>query len=337
MQAIILGSGRGARFLSLTNFLPKPLIPLIDRPLIDHLLLTLTKAGCTDIFVTIGYAGAQLFDHLTSIQVPAAITPVEVSDWERGPLASFQAALPLLSKQDPFILVPSDLYLSPTDLKLLLSTSAEVAILFDPVKHQSGTQIEVDSANRVCNLIQASALHKGHFSSLPAIRGSSEFLEFGLSASLEPQSTVFTLLQRWLAQGETLQAIPIAEQLWCDIDTPGQLLTLNRSLLTNEKFFGPPLAGVYVPANRTLEGPIQNDVFSVGAQSQILGPVFLGERVQVGEKCIIQDGTTLGKLTIVQDNSVLTNCITLPETKVPANVDIKAAILDAIGNIVHSP
>lgn len=336
MQAIILASGRGARFQPLTDAIPKPCIPLSNRPILEHLLETLATVGCNELFVTVGYAGEQLFDYLTSIQISSAITPVEARNWKHGPLASFQAALPHLSPHEPFVLVPGDLYISTDNLRLLLSSSVEMALLYDSTKQQPGTLIQMNSSQGIRELVQSSTFLQDYFTSVPALRATPEFSAFGLKASPDTQSTVFTLLRHWLTQGGTLQGIPTKDKEWCDIDTPRQLVTLNHHLLTNKWPLDPLPPGKYLPPGETLKGPEQSEVLSIGNQTQIHGPVLLGNHVKVGENCVIRDGTTLGNLTVVQDNSELVNCITLPETQVPANVDLKNALLDAKGNIIHS-
>ena len=63
MQAIILAGGRGTRLRPYTTVLPKPLMPIGDRPIIELLLRQLQKAGVQEVFLAVGYMG-QLFQAL---------------------------------------------------------------------------------------------------------------------------------------------------------------------------------------------------------------------------------------------------------------------------------
>lgn len=45
MRAIVLAGGEGTRMRPLTRRTPKPLVPLLNRPLLDHLLLHLRAHG----------------------------------------------------------------------------------------------------------------------------------------------------------------------------------------------------------------------------------------------------------------------------------------------------
>jgi NDP-sugar pyrophosphorylase family protein len=336
LQAIILASGRGTRFWPITEAFPKALLPLANRPLLEYLISALAKVNCTEIFVTLGYAGDQLREFLTTSQVSSLVKPVLAPDWAQGPLASFQAVIPHLSAQKPCILVPTDLYVSPANLRLLASPAVGMALLFDAKKHQPGTLIHLDSSEQILDLSQSQTSLPDYYPAVPALRATPEFLSFSLKARSKAHLTVFSLLREWLRQGNMIQGLPLVEKGWCDVDTPDHLVRLNHHLLSEGWPPDPLPPGTYLPEGISMEGPLRSATLAIGKHSQILGPVLLGLRVQVGENCIISDGTTLGASTTVHANSKLARCITFPYTHVPSNVDLKASVLDAKGNILHS-
>jgi NDP-sugar pyrophosphorylase family protein len=55
MDAVLLAGGRGTRLAPLTVTVPKPLLPLGERPIIDVLLTQLAAAGVRRVFVCLGY------------------------------------------------------------------------------------------------------------------------------------------------------------------------------------------------------------------------------------------------------------------------------------------
>ena len=61
-QAVILAGGRGARLGSMTDNLPKPLVPVNGRPFLGHLLQQLKGQGIQEVLVLVGYLAQQIRD-----------------------------------------------------------------------------------------------------------------------------------------------------------------------------------------------------------------------------------------------------------------------------------
>jgi NDP-sugar pyrophosphorylase family protein len=58
MKAVIMAGGRGSRLAPYTTVLPKPLMPLTDRPVIDVVLRQLVRAGVEGIIISVGHLGS---------------------------------------------------------------------------------------------------------------------------------------------------------------------------------------------------------------------------------------------------------------------------------------
>jgi mannose-1-phosphate guanylyltransferase len=55
MYAVVLVGGFGTRLRPLTNDVPKPMLPVVDRPMIVHLVERLAAAGVTDVVLALGF------------------------------------------------------------------------------------------------------------------------------------------------------------------------------------------------------------------------------------------------------------------------------------------
>lgn len=60
MRAMILAAGRGERMRPLTDRVPKPLLPVGGRPLIEHLIAALVRAGYVELVINHSYLGAAI-------------------------------------------------------------------------------------------------------------------------------------------------------------------------------------------------------------------------------------------------------------------------------------
>ncbi|MDO4974639.1 MAG: nucleotidyltransferase family protein [Eubacteriales bacterium] len=63
MKAIILAGGDGTRLKAVTGPLPKPMVPLLGRPLMEYTLLLLRKYGFTEICAALRYRAQDIMDH----------------------------------------------------------------------------------------------------------------------------------------------------------------------------------------------------------------------------------------------------------------------------------
>ena len=57
MRAVIMAGGRGSRLAPYTTVLPKPLMPLGDRPIIDVLIRQVVAAGAEGVSISVGHLG----------------------------------------------------------------------------------------------------------------------------------------------------------------------------------------------------------------------------------------------------------------------------------------
>ena len=64
MQAVILAGGRGTRLRPITDLVPKPLVPINNRPIIEWQLAYLKGAGIADVIISSGYRSRQIENFL---------------------------------------------------------------------------------------------------------------------------------------------------------------------------------------------------------------------------------------------------------------------------------
>jgi N-acetyl-alpha-D-muramate 1-phosphate uridylyltransferase len=105
-RAMVLAAGRGTRMQPLTDKIPKPMVAVAGKPLIDHVLDRLAQTGVERAVVNVHYLADQLIRHLA----PRTRPKVAISD-ERGLLlgtgGGVKKALPELGDA-PFFHINSD-------------------------------------------------------------------------------------------------------------------------------------------------------------------------------------------------------------------------------------
>ena len=64
MRAVILAGGRGTRLRPLTVYTPKPILPVVNRPFLVYQLEVLSRAGITDVTLSLSYQPDKIEDLL---------------------------------------------------------------------------------------------------------------------------------------------------------------------------------------------------------------------------------------------------------------------------------
>lgn len=127
-RAMVLAAGLGTRMRPLTDTLPKPLVPVLGKPLIDHVLDRLLAAGVEEAVVNLHYRADQIEAHLKDRVRPR----ITFSD-ERSRLldtgGGCAKALPHF-KGEPFFYVNSDTIWREATRDSL----ADMRAVFDPQK-----------------------------------------------------------------------------------------------------------------------------------------------------------------------------------------------------------
>jgi len=101
---MVLAAGLGTRMRPITDRIPKPLIPVAGKPLIDHAIDRLAEAGVKRVVVNIHYKADMVARHLETRRTPSITLSREDELLETG--GGILKALPLLD--DMFYVINSD-------------------------------------------------------------------------------------------------------------------------------------------------------------------------------------------------------------------------------------
>jgi MurNAc alpha-1-phosphate uridylyltransferase len=105
-KAMVLAAGLGVRMRPLTDQMPKPLVRVAGRALLDHVLDKLGDSGVSEAIVNVHYLPDQIIDHVASRMLPH-VTISDERDAVLGTGGGVVKALPLLGNA-PFFHVNAD-------------------------------------------------------------------------------------------------------------------------------------------------------------------------------------------------------------------------------------
>ena len=217
MKAMILAAGFGTRMRPLTDTCPKPLLPVGGRPLIEHHLTRLARAGIKEVVINVSYRAEQIIEALgdgqrfgLSLYYSREATPLETG-------GGIQAALPLLGEA-PFLLVNGDVWCEALpDMTALGNEDLAHLLLVDNPDHHPQGDFSLQNGR-----VAADGEPRLTFSGLslidPALVADEPPGAFALAPLLK------AAMQRGRVSGEHFAG------RWVDVGTPERLATLDKCL-----------------------------------------------------------------------------------------------------------
>ena len=239
MKCLIIAAGEGSRLSSRGD--SKPLLPLLELPLIERVILNAKGAGLSDFYVVSGYNGEKLRNHLDqfSQDKDLKITHLINSRWQKENGLSVLKAKGEI--EENFILLMSDHIFNVSILTELLRekiTDGEVVLAVDYnlenkiVDVDDVTKVLVDGNNRIVNIGKKikkyNAYDTGIFLCSPgifeALEESSAYGDTTLSAGI-----------KILAKQKKARVFDIKGNYWIDVDDEKEFKKAENILLANLK------------------------------------------------------------------------------------------------------
>jgi NDP-sugar pyrophosphorylase family protein len=106
MRAVILAGGLGTRLRPYTTVIPKPLVPIGERPVLEHIIRSLAKCGIDRMDLCVNYLGDLILVYLAQVDLPPDLRLA--FHWEDEPLGTAGALRTVPDLEDTFIVMNGD-------------------------------------------------------------------------------------------------------------------------------------------------------------------------------------------------------------------------------------
>ena len=302
----------------LTKHVPKSLIPIGNKPILQHLIESLYQCGIKDFVFAIGHLKHQVSSFLSKLQKKNLNFNLKFAkDFYRGPLYSFAACLNEIRDED-FILVPADLLIDPKALADFLRKSEKgyLTVAFDEkgaeAHHSSIYLSSDDRAPQVLGL--TSKVKEGNAITkllVPLLISRVDFQSYVHKSLALNQTKVIEAMQLFLENKDPISAYKIQGGSWFDLDT------IEDALSTNAVFLEQELCQKSPPINSE-----QLDSQNITVKK----PVLIGDHCKISADCVIGPNVSIGDHSSIGQHVKLQNAIVFPYSTVPAHSEILNAI-----------
>ncbi len=201
MKAIILAGGRGKRLRPITDYVPKPLIPIKNIPIIEWQIKYLKKFGISEIIICSGYKTKMIENYLNNKKLGIKIT-FSVEDKPLGTGGAIKKAGKKI-KDKSFLVINGDT-ITNIDLKKLIKKNNAIAAIqlrtkFGILQTDKNKIIKFDEKKEIENLWMNAGiyhLNKETLKELPTV-GDIEKTLFPDYAKKEKLSTIKFTNSKW--------------------------------------------------------------------------------------------------------------------------------------------
>jgi mannose-1-phosphate guanylyltransferase len=337
MKAVILAGGEGTRLRPLTLSIPKPVVPVVDRPFLRHQLDLLAGAGVTEVVFSVAYHPDKVKEVFGNGDAYGVRIRYAVEETPLGTGGAVKNAEPLLDERT--IVLNGDI-LADLDLASVVARheaqGAAATILLTPVPNPAAYGlVETDMAGRVVRFVEKPRPEQIRTNTINAgvYILETEVLELmppGTKHSIERE--FFPAL---LERGDRVLG-PVHEGYWIDIGTPEKYLQVHRDILAGRfpvALDGTSREGGWIhPSARVDAGVVLDPPFYVGPGCVVEGGVRLGPDavlvadVVVSEAARVRD-SVLWRGVAVGHEAEIVGCLLGPDVRLGRKTRLEGALL----------
>lgn len=310
MKAVIIAAGEGVRMRPLTYTRSKVMLPLANKPIMEHLLLGAKKAGLKDFIFVVGYFEKKIREYFGDGHNWGVRIEYVTQKKQLGTAHALKMTRDFLTES--FVLLNGDGPIEAGDV-LKITKHEGPCMALQAVKNAQDLGVAEVANGKVkhihekldkppSNLANA-GLYLLNASIFPVIEK--------LEPSPRGEYEITGALQAFIDQGNDMAYEEISS--WQNLSYPWDLLRVNRILLDSlTADVQGKMEQVHVSGSLKLGC---NSVIKSGAY--IEGPVVIGENCTIGPNCYLRPGTVIGNNCHVGSFVEIKNSIIMDNTKVP--------------------
>ncbi len=143
-KAIVLCGGKGTRLRPYTYTIPKPMLPLGKKPILQYVLSSLARAGITDAYLTVGYLHEQIEAYFGDGKKFGLKLHYSV---ETSVLGTAGSIIPLMGRMDDTFVVMMGDHLSNLDIAAVIAAHKKSGNIATIALNKKGVPLEYGVAD----------------------------------------------------------------------------------------------------------------------------------------------------------------------------------------------
>lgn len=322
MKAVVMAGGEGSRLRPITANLPKPLVPICNRPIMEHILILLKRHGVTDVVNTLYYLGDEIQGYFGDGSDFDVSMTYSIEDTPLGTAGSVKKAEDGL-KEGTFFIVSGDA-LTDCDLTKALAfhkkkKSLATLILYRVPNPLDFGVVITDDDGRIVRFLEkpswsevfSDTVNTGMYILEPEVF---DYMEPG--KNYDWSKDIFPQI---LHEGKPMYGF-VMDEYWCDVGSLTQYREAQEDMLSGKVNLPIPGSevrpGIWVGANSVIED---------GAN--LVAPVVIGRACKIKERANVGPFTAIGDNSLVMENATVERSVVWDGAYIGVNAGIHSATL----------
>ena len=321
MKAVVMAGGEGSRLRPLTISRPKPMVPIVGRPVAEHILNLLKEHGITDVIMTVQYLASNIEDYFGDGSQFGMRIRYSREETPLGTAGSVKNAEEWL-RDEPFLVISGD---ALTDFNLTKiiefhrekQAMATLTLAHVPNPLEYGVIITDDEGHITQFLEKPSwaqvfsdTINTGIYMLDPKV-----FDYFERDKPFDFSTDLFPIL---LKNGDPLYGYT-ATGYWCDVGNLSEYMRANADVLQGNVQLKIP--GHNIGGDIWVENGVELD-----ESAQLYGPIYLGQSARVLPGAQINGPCTIGSYTIVDAHAKIDRSLIWNNSYIGEYAELRGAI-----------
>jgi len=304
-----MAGGEGSRLRPLTSRRPKPLVPIANKPVMEHIVDLLRRYGVTEIIATLHYLADEIESYFGDGSPFGVALSYVVEDTPLGTAGAVKLAEHLL-RDEPFLVISGDA-LTDLDLSALVDdhrrTGATATITLQRVPNPLEFGVVItDESGRITRFLEkpswgeifSDTINTGIYVLDPSVF---DYMERGKNYDFSRD-----LFPRMLHENKLVQGY-VTQDYWTDIGNLQQYQQANYDALNGR-------VRVIIPGAETAPGVRQGEDCNVHPDARLVPPVALGKNVVVEAGAVVGPESAVGDSAVIARNAALDRSIAWSDT-----------------------
>jgi len=320
-----LAAGEGRRCRPLTQTRSKVMLPVGNRPFMEHVIRALAANGIRDLYIVVGYQKERVMDYFEDgLDFGVKITYLEQNEL-LGTAHALRKAEPYVDES--FLVVNGDNLIDARSVGELISARGDNVILAALRRHTGDYGVLLVEQERVKSIIEkpgrpcSGILNTGAYKFSPSIFDDLRSTPISERGSYELTETISQMIK------DGKEIVPqICKGIWADAIFAWDLLNANSLALNmlDMKISGEVEEGV------SIKGPVEVGEGSIiRSGSYLVGPISIGEDCDIGPGAVILPTTSIGDSSKIGPHAEIRNSIIMSDARIGSAAIVSDCVVGA--------